>query len=139
MEHSQSKRASVTDLRAVVDELWTHMDDNMGEDAQTGEHTITLNKEQAERLYGLYWQLGGKYRRGLEECGWSPGGSDPEVAADERAAKAERVLRAVEAFASEQEITCAETIHQSDRVIENAYEFIEKLCDEAGYYVEPQS
>ncbi len=30
-------------------------------------------------------------------------------------------------------ITCAETIYQSDRVIEKAYEFIENICDTIGY------
>lgn len=38
----------------------------------------------------------------------------------------------------EQEITCPETIHQSDRVIENAYEFIEVLAEVVGYHVYPQ-
>lgn len=36
-------------------------------------------------------------------------------------------------FVEEQHIYCAETIYQSDRVIENAYEFIEKICDIVGY------
>lgn len=36
-------------------------------------------------------------------------------------------------FVEEQDITCPETIHQSDRVIENAYEFIEHICDIVGY------
>jgi len=30
-------------------------------------------------------------------------------------------------------ISCAETIYQTDRVIENAYEFIEGICDRVGY------
>jgi len=37
------------------------------------------------------------------------------------------------AFIREQRIRCAETIYQTDRVIENAYEFIEKICDLVGY------
>lgn len=36
-------------------------------------------------------------------------------------------------FVSEQNIHCAETIYQSDRVIENAYEFIEHICNIVGY------
>lgn len=36
-------------------------------------------------------------------------------------------------FITKQKITCAETIYQSDRVIENAYEFIEEICDLVGY------
>lgn len=55
---------------------------------------------------------------------------------DERVAKAERVLTIVEAFVRKQRITCAETISQTDRVIENAYDFIEDLCNVAGYLPE---
>jgi len=36
-------------------------------------------------------------------------------------------------FIAKQKIECAETIHQTDRVIENAYEFIEGICDIVGY------
>ena len=36
-------------------------------------------------------------------------------------------------FVESQRISCAETIYQSDRVIENAYEFIEDVCDIVGY------
>lgn len=56
--------------------------------------------------------------------------------AETRADKAERVLAAVEAFTKEQRISCPETIYQSDRVIEHAYEFIEQVCDIAGYHEE---
>ena len=36
-------------------------------------------------------------------------------------------------FIETQRITCAETVYQTDRVIENAYEFIEGVCKIAGY------
>lgn len=36
-------------------------------------------------------------------------------------------------FINEQKIVCAETIHQTDWVIENAYEFIEDICEIVGY------
>lgn len=36
-------------------------------------------------------------------------------------------------FVEAQHITCQETIHQTDRVIENAYGFIEDVCDIVGY------
>lgn len=36
-------------------------------------------------------------------------------------------------FIRENNITCAEKIYQSDTVIQNAYEFIEMICDEVGY------
>jgi len=36
-------------------------------------------------------------------------------------------------FIEKQNIHCVETIYQSDRVIENAYEFIEALVEIVGY------
>ena len=45
----------------------------------------------------------------------------------------EKVLTIVHKFIQKNNITCAETIMQSDRVIENAYDFIEELCVAAGY------
>lgn len=39
----------------------------------------------------------------------------------------------VQDFIDKQDITCIETIYQTDRVIENAYEFIERLCNVVGY------
>lgn len=36
-------------------------------------------------------------------------------------------------FIEEQEIGAPETIHQCDWVIENAYEFIEDVCEVVGY------
>lgn len=36
-------------------------------------------------------------------------------------------------FIEEQEIGCADTIHQCDWVIEHAYEFIEDVCEVVGY------
>ncbi|MED1301761.1 hypothetical protein P4U65_14515 [Bacillus pacificus] len=41
--------------------------------------------------------------------------------------QAENVLNKVKEFMITNKITCEETIHQSDRVIENAYGFIEDL------------
>lgn len=46
------------------------------------------------------------------------------------------LLAEVKTFVKEQRISCPETIYQTDRVIENAYEFIEKLCDIVGYDVD---
>jgi hypothetical protein len=39
-------------------------------------------------------------------------------------------------FIHENNITCAETIYQNDRVIERSGEFIENLCDVVGYVKE---
>ena len=38
-----------------------------------------------------------------------------------------------EKFIKDQDIMCPETIQQSDRVIENALEFIERICSVVGY------
>lgn len=46
----------------------------------------------------------------------------------------ESLWEAVTRFVDEQRISSTETVYQSDRVIENAYEFIEELCDIVGYY-----
>jgi hypothetical protein len=40
----------------------------------------------------------------------------------------------VENFIQQEQINCPETIAQTDRVIENAYEFIENCCNVVGYY-----
>ena len=37
-------------------------------------------------------------------------------------------------FIEDQSIECAETIGQTDRVIEHAYDFIEGVCDLVGYH-----
>lgn len=47
--------------------------------------------------------------------------------------KGAKLLELVRAFVKDQRISCAETIGQCDHVIVNAYGFIEKLCDVAGY------
>lgn len=46
------------------------------------------------------------------------------------------LLALVSAFVEKHHISCPEVIHQADRVIENAYEFIEELVDVAGYLPE---
>lgn len=45
-----------------------------------------------------------------------------------------KIWEIVENFIKDNEIRCAESIYQKDMVIENAYEFIENLCDIVGYY-----
>jgi hypothetical protein len=37
-------------------------------------------------------------------------------------------------FIADNEIGCAEKVYQSDRVIENAYQFIEQVCETVGYH-----
>lgn len=43
------------------------------------------------------------------------------------------LLAKVRAFVDKHEITCAETIHQTDRVIVDATPFIQELVEIAGY------
>lgn len=47
--------------------------------------------------------------------------------------KCEKLYRIVEQFIEDQRIWGDECVYQSDRVIENAYEFIAQLCDIVGY------
>lgn len=47
--------------------------------------------------------------------------------------KKQRLWDLCEDFINEQEISAPETIYQSDRVIQNAYDLIEKICDIVGY------
>ena len=49
------------------------------------------------------------------------------------AGKGEQLLAIVHEFIRENRIYCVETIHQTDRVIENAYYLIQQLCDVVGY------
>ena len=52
-------------------------------------------------------------------------------------AQAQQLHKVCEKFIEDQRIHCAETVYQTDRVIENAYEFIEGVCDIVGYYDDP--
>ena len=47
--------------------------------------------------------------------------------------KQEELFNLCKKFIDQHHIHCAETIYQSDRIIENAYEFIEQICDVVGY------
>lgn len=42
------------------------------------------------------------------------------------------------AFLDKHHVSCAETIHQTDYVIENAYGLIEDLAEVVGYYQYPE-
>ena len=44
-----------------------------------------------------------------------------------------KLWQVCEQFVTHQNISCAETVYQTDRVIENAYKFIEQVCDVVGY------
>ena len=45
-----------------------------------------------------------------------------------------KVFKLIKKFIIKNKIHSAETVYQSDHVIENAYEFIESLCEIVGYY-----
>jgi GTP-dependent phosphoenolpyruvate carboxykinase len=47
---------------------------------------------------------------------------------------AQSLVKLCEKFVRDQHINCEETVYQSDRVIENAYEFIHHVCDIVGYH-----
>jgi hypothetical protein len=47
--------------------------------------------------------------------------------------KEQQLFELCKKFIEDQSIGCAETIYQTDWVIENAYEFIEDICDIVGY------
>lgn len=47
--------------------------------------------------------------------------------------RGERLHKLVEGFIERNEIYSPETIYQMDHVIEDAYGFIEQLCDVVGY------
>jgi len=47
--------------------------------------------------------------------------------------KCDKLYKIVEDFIEEQNIWGDECVFQSDRVIENAYEFIAQLCNVVGY------
>jgi hypothetical protein len=49
----------------------------------------------------------------------------------------EELLAFCRAFIDAQRINCAETIYQTDRVIENAYDFIMGICEIVGYAKDP--
>lgn len=51
--------------------------------------------------------------------------------------QAQALVEHCEQFIQDHRISCAETVYQSDRVILNAYEFIEGVCDLVGYYEDP--
>jgi hypothetical protein len=43
------------------------------------------------------------------------------------------LLKICQDFIKNNKISCAETVYQTDRVIENVYEFIESVCNIVGY------
>jgi len=50
----------------------------------------------------------------------------------------QKLLALVKKFIADNEISCAEAVHQTDKVIENAYEFIEQCCELVGYHEYPE-
>jgi len=43
-----------------------------------------------------------------------------------------------EKFITDQRIHCGETIYQTDRVIENGYEFMHEVCKIVGFFKDPE-
>lgn len=51
-----------------------------------------------------------------------------------RATELKQLYKICERFVVEQKISGPEYIYQMDNVIQNAYEFIENICNVTGYY-----
>lgn len=47
--------------------------------------------------------------------------------------KAHQLLELCRKFIKDNRIYCEETVYQSDRVIENAYDFLGEMCNIVGY------
>ena len=56
------------------------------------------------------------------------------MSSDIELARQQRLENLCKKFIKDQTISCSETVYQSDRVILNAYEFIESICDIVGYH-----
>jgi hypothetical protein len=56
-----------------------------------------------------------------------------EIQKGRKMSKEKQLMALCKKFIDEQDIHCGETIYQSDRVIENAYSFIEDVCNIVGY------
>lgn len=67
-------------------------------------------------------------------CGNNDPGS-PCTGLDEDYDKGWQLLQFCRKFINDHEINCPEVVYQSDRVVINAQEFIEKVCDIVGYHV----
>lgn len=52
----------------------------------------------------------------------------------EKLHEAARLVALCEKFITDNEITCSEAVYQTDRVIENAYDFIAGICEIVGYH-----
>jgi hypothetical protein len=48
-----------------------------------------------------------------------------------------RLILICQEFITTQRISYPEDIYQTDRVIENAYKFIDDICEVVGYYKNP--
>lgn len=70
----------------------------------------------------------GKYYDHMEEKP-APAAGAPETTVD-----GELLVEFCRKFITDQAISCAETVYQTDRVIENAYEFIAGVCEIVGYH-----
>lgn len=95
--------------------------------------TLNLSEEQGRELMETL--------KSLKPCDLVPGGQatdgGPNPHYDPDADKGAQLLDIMRAFVDLYRVSCPETIHQTDRVIEKAGGLIEKLCDVAGYYRDP--
>lgn len=50
----------------------------------------------------------------------------------------QELLQHCQNFINDERIRCAESVYQTDRVIEHAYQFIEGICEIVGYFKDPE-
>jgi len=58
-----------------------------------------------------------------------------DIVADEQAKQ--KLWDLCQSFVKDQKVSCSECVWQSDRVIENAYELIDKMCKLVGFFKDP--
>lgn len=51
-----------------------------------------------------------------------------------KSSQKEKLWNLCSKFIKDLDISCSETIYQSDRIVENSLELIEKMCDIVGYH-----
>ena len=102
-------------------------------EAPTGAELVRLGMEKLRSTEDYETQLS-LDRKFTVKLLWDvPEFSSIDVLPDE---KARYLWYSCAQFIDEQEISCAASVSQRDNIIENAYGFIEEICDIVGYYNE---
>lgn len=117
----------------AIDKVWELEGYVLRERLAASPVTLNLSEEQGRELIETL--------KSLKPCDLVPGGQatdgGPNPHYDPDADSGAQLLELVRDFIAKHRISCPETIHQTDRVIEKAGGLIEELCDVAGYYSDP--